>query len=408
MKNRVLLIFLAMMLVVSLLVFAACKDEETPPVEEEVPPVEEVWQWPDKLAIQTHGVESQSYGGAVGWTTPLADDTGMSIRVVAETNTVLRYRNNKDGLFLCFSRGGDFPPILKAEAEFASRDMGPYQIRDIYAQAKTDMGYAVRGDSGIKTPEDIKPGTKLIYFSYIGPRGKNAMLALLAWAQVDPEDVEWIPAGSYNANYTLLREGKGDVCFAFPQAPITFELEAAPHGLSWIEFDAKTNPEAAERFLQYSPDQTFGVMTTGVPSCCGVKGFSSVSGLSRRDDEAELVYHLVKWLAENYDKYKDAHPTCQAMTIDNTLSLAETKYFPLHDGTVRYLEEIGRWTPAHEALNQQNIELLTSWIEAYQNALEAADDKGINVDPENEEWVELWMSYRNQVPMFANFPLGLD
>jgi len=406
MKNRALLVLLAVVLVVSLIAFAACKaEEEAPPVEEEG---EEVWEWPETLAIQTHGVESQSYGEAVGWTTPLAEDTGMRVRVVAETNIVLKYRYNKEGRFFCFARGGEFPPILKAEAEFTSRDIGPWQVRDIYAQAKTDMGYLVRGDSDIKTPYDIKPGTRLIYFSYIGPRGKDAMRALLAWAQVDEEDVEWVPAGSYGANYRLLMEGKGDICFGFPSAPITYELEAAPHGLSWIEFDAKADPEAAKRYLHYSPEQTFGVMTSGVPSCIGVKSFSSISGLSRRDDEPELVYHMVKWLDEKYDKYKDTHPACQFMNIDNVMWLAEHTYIPLHDGTVRYLEEIGRWTPAHEARRQQNIDLLTRWVEAYQAAIDEADEKGINVDPENEEWVELWFSYRDQLPMFANFPLGLD
>jgi len=49
MKNRVLLIFLAVVLVVSTVAFAACKAEEEPPV------VEEVWEWPDKLSVLAIG-----------------------------------------------------------------------------------------------------------------------------------------------------------------------------------------------------------------------------------------------------------------------------------------------------------------------------------------------------------------
>ena len=41
MRKRILLVLLAVALVVSLVAFAACKDEEAPPVEEEAPPVEE-------------------------------------------------------------------------------------------------------------------------------------------------------------------------------------------------------------------------------------------------------------------------------------------------------------------------------------------------------------------------------
>ena len=95
------------------------------------------------------------------------------------------------------------------------------------------------------------------------------------------------------------------------------------------------------------------------------------------------------------------------MTIDNLMGTAERSYTPLHDGTVRYLEEIGRWTPAHEARRHQNIDLLTRWVEAYRAAIDEADEKGIQVDPENEEWIELWYSRRSELPEMKSFP-GLD
>ena len=95
------------------------------------------------------------------------------------------------------------------------------------------------------------------------------------------------------------------------------------------------------------------------------------------------------------------------MTVDTLMLVAETDYVPLHDGTVKYLEEIGRWTPAHESRRQQNIDLITRYIEAYKATIEAADEQGISVDPENEEWLELWDNYREQLPEFKLF-MGLD
>ena len=126
------------------------------------------------------------------------------------------------------------------------------------------------------------------------------------------------------------------------------------------------------------------------------------------DADEELVYQLVKWLDENYDKYKDAHPWCAQMTIENLLALSETHYQPLHEGTVRYLEEKGLWTDRHQARWQQNVELLDKWIKAYQQAIEYADENEIEVDPENEEWLNVWADFSSDLPLLKRFFAGLD
>jgi len=97
------------------------------------------------------------------------------------------------------------------------------------------------------------------------------------------------------------------------------------------------------------------------------------------------------------------------MTREYLMELAETDFVPLHDGAVKYLEEEGLWTAAHEARRQQNIELFAKWVEAYQTAIEMADEKELQVDPENEEWVQLWEEYSAGLgyPPFQYF-LGLD
>jgi len=249
---------------------------------------------------------------------------------------------------------------------------------------------------------------KIFYFSYV-PTGKPAMEALLAWGQVDPEDVVWVPAGSIGANLRLLMEGKGDVAYAFTTLwGGWYEAEAGPHGLAWIALDTEADPEGAQRYLAIQTDTAFGVLTTGTPSAHGVPAMSRVSSyITRAESDPEFVYRLVKWLDENYDKYKDAHPQAEFMTIDFLMRVAETHFQPLHEGTVRYLEELGLWTPAHEARRQQNIDLINRWVEAYQATIDMADERGIEVTPENEEWLELWDSYKEGLPVFKWF-LGLD
>ena len=470
-KGRILLVFVAMLLVVSLAALPACKEEEpvkftlkitaigegttspepgtftinvgesitvtavpntgyeldywegdvsgtTSPITFEMTSdmsvvavfVEEVlaWAWPDKLVVASVGTASASHGAAIAWTTPLAKDTEMKVRVVAEENTSLRYRWLKQGIFFCAAAGQEAgSEMQEARGQWATRDGGPWQVRILSAITKRDMGFAVRADSRIKTPYDIKPGTKIIYMAFI-PTGREVMEALLAWADISSDDVVWVPAGSLGANTTLLMDGRGDIAFSFPGNPVMYEAEAAPHGLSWIELDSEKDPEGAKRFHEVRPDLTLGVMTTGVPSAQGVHSISAMAPYTTSaDTDPELVYHVVKWLDENYDKYKDAHPWCSFITIDNLMFLAETDCLPLHDGTVRYLEEIGRWTPAHEARRQQNIDLITRYVEAYRAAIDMADEKGIKIDLENEEWVELWNNCKKDLPRFKYF-IGLD
>jgi len=404
MKNRILLVFLAVALVVSLVAFAACaKEEEAPPVEEEEE--EEVWQWPDKLSVTTVSPGVGPYEAAVAWTTPLAEDTGMKIRIVTSDNPHLTQKWLKQGMFFAaYERA--HTDILEARGGMATRDGGAFRASNLYAAVKLDTGFMVRGDSGIKTPYDLK-GKKLITFTP-APIIKVMMEGLLAWGNVSPEDVEWVPAGSMEAMVRFLIDGKGDITYGGPTMPFAYEAEASPHGLAWLEMDREKDPEGAKRFTDVYPYTQLGIMTTGVESAHGVPSMSAVRGISVYPDaDPELVYRVVKWLDENYDRYKDAHPWCAMMTLDNLLIVTETSYQATHEGVIRYLEEKGLWTPAHEARNKHNIELLTIWEEAYQKAIELADDKGIAVDPENEEWLELWEDYKKDLPGIKVYE-GLD
>jgi hypothetical protein len=423
MRNRVLLVLLAMVLVVSMVAFAACGEEEEPapppppppPVEEEEepppppPPPEEVWEWPEKLLFATQSPASSAYALLIAWTTPLADDTGMNIRIMSEDSIILKNNWLHQGMYFC-SSVESVESTIEAIGDFATRDGGPFQVRGMYAASETNYGLAVRGDSGLETPYDLKPGMKIIYFTF-APTGKLVMEALLAWANLTPDDVEWIPVATLDASARALMDGKGDVMFGFPGSPAQFEIEASPHGLAWLDLNAEEDPEGAARFIQVFPTMSiFGPMKRGVPSAIGKWGPMGITiwGV-HADADTELVYNIVKWLDENYEHFKDAHPSIIDMTIETTMAIAETDFVPLHDGVAKYLQEKGIWTAAHEARRQQNIDLITRYIEAYQTAIDMADAEGIRIDPQNEEWIELWENYKKELglPKFKKFQ-GLD
>ena len=204
----------------------------------------------------------------------------------------------------------------------------------------------------------------------------------------------------------MLQDGKIDISLNYVM-PGWLEVEASPHGLTWMELDAENDPEGAERFLQWYPMTGFGICEgTGIPSAEGVHMAKNlVPYITSADTDSELVYHMCKWVDENYDRFKEGHPWCADMTPDNLLELAEIHYEPLHDGAVRYLEEKGLWTAELETKRQYNIEQLTRWVDAYQTAIDMADDRGIDVNPDNDEWQELWENYRDSLnlPVLASY-----
>jgi len=408
MKNRVLLVLLAIVLTLSLVAFAACKAEEAPPVEEEE---EEVWQWPDKIILAAAGTDQPSYACTIAWSTPLAKDIGVTIRVVATGQRSVRQRYLEAGTYLCSGEAVGGRHILAADEEYATRDGGPWQLRIFFPMGVTNIGWIVRGDSDIKTCRDIKPGVKCSAIGWVPGKPEWGYEGILAWAQVDIEDAIFVPAANFTAMTNYVLEGKTDISFgSMTSSPFLYEAEASPHGISWIDLNEEEDPEGAARFREADPVfKLLGPMTTGVPSCRGIWGSVGLSSYNcSANADPELVYRVVKWLCENNDKYKDAHPWGPDMTAATLLYTSETSYTPLHRGAKRYLEEIGLWTDRHEARWQSNVALITEYVEGYQAAIDLADEQGIDVNPGNQEWLDFWYDYRdNNITPFPTY-YGLD
>jgi len=334
----------------------------------------------------------------------------MNVRISTEEGTV-KMRWVQSGRFFSVPGGSTIGDIYEGKADYATRDGGPFQARFWYIASISNMGFATGKDSTIKTPYDIAPGTRIIELSGFGGAAVRQLnTALLAWGNLTPDDVEFVPAGSFGAQVMFLMEGKGDIAIMVPQAPYSFEVEASPGGLAWINMNAEEDPAAAKRYTDIWPTFGFSAVEMGVPSAIDIHMMANPTGyIVRADADTELVYNMTKWMAENYDRYKDGHPALVTATVDNLLYLAEHAYTPLHDGTVKYLKEIGRWTPAHEKRQQENIALISRYVEAYETAIDTADDQGIRVSPQNEAWIELWENYKKELglPKFQFFG-GLD
>lgn len=397
MKNRVLLVFLALVLVVSLAAFGACAPEEE---EEE----EEVWEWPEVFKIATSPIGSSDYAELTALAPLIEQGTGMKVRVVPEESIPLKARWIDAGTFDCTTQSaGEVASFcMEAKAAYLTRDGGPFQIRCFGQTVIQTFGIMVRGDSPIRTVYDIGPETKMSVWTM--PGGLQLVQAVLAWANLTTDDVILVETGSYPDNMRMVADGRADVCcLALPSSTTVEELEAGPHGLYWLDLNSAEDPEGAARFNTILPAHQFAPVTIGVPSSIGHWGWGSPALLwTRADTDPELIYQLVKWLDENYDTYKDLHPNLTDMSLDRYRLSLDTAYLPVHEGAIRYLEEKGMWTADDDTRQAFNIDLITRYCEAYAAAIDLADERGIEVDPDNEEWVELWEDYKAELglPIF--------
>lgn len=355
--------------------------------------------WPKYFNVITPAVGTANHSLAVAWTSEFSAATGVRARVLPAPSGYARseWLNTGEGR-LCLYQPSDYFDQLDAVEGYASRKGGPSDNRVANVNMVTPWGYMVRGDSAIKSIKDIKKGTRVTFYSgssFIAA----GMDALLAYAGLTRDDVELVEVGSYGANTNIVVEGRADVTFTSPISGPSYQAEAAPNGIRWLEIPPPSeNPEAYKRYRAIQPGYTLQKTVSGVKSAIGVNldhAYQTNNALASED--AGFVHDLVKWLDENHDKYKDKFTHAKMMNMDNLVAFLDNGHtMPLHDGTIGYLKEKNLWKPEYQARQDKLVELAHSRIEAYQAALDAATDKGLSTVPDNKDWVAFWNAYRNE------------
>ncbi len=355
----------------------------------------ENWAWPAEFkAVNWTGMGVES---TKSWGKLLEADTGMHVYVAPEFDTVNRFRWLKLGLFQSTAgNNSETSQMVMADRKYAVRDGGPFPVRALWSHSKNNAGFFTRGDSRIRTPGDIRPGTRMVHMTYVASR--RIVEGLLAWAQVGWDEIDWVDAHTSVENYTAVIEGRADVGFSFPNSPTMREAEKNPHGLGWIDLNAAADPAGAKRFQEVDPLIRFGVIPdAGVASAAGRWGTEGVIlELTRADSDPELVYRLAKWFDENYARIKERHPDNRFKTRETLLKGLNHTFVPCHEGLIRYLTELGLWTDAHERRQAENVALIETHVAVHRRAVRLADEAEVNVDPQNQKWQDFWTDYKCQ------------
>lgn len=368
-------------------------EQETGKVEAAEASVADQWQWPENMHFSASG--QSGLAKYLSWVAMLEEDTGTAIRIIPEDDpgTALQYLAKGDTVLGSASKN-IISSVMEAREDHATADGGPFQARIVWLHDLANAGFFVRGDSDIETIYDIGKGTKFSVWN-MRPSTLNPYRSLLAWIQVDEEDIVFVDSGDFAGAMRAIAEGRADVAFGFPTSPQLLEVASAPHGLRFLALDADADPQGAVRWQNNDPLYSFAPMASGLQEARGVWGtVGYIFDITSDDTDADLVYNLAKWLDENYTDYKDAYASNVYMTREHLMEALKTTFIPVHEGLIRYLDELGLWTSDHDKRQQENIELMNMYFDAYQSTLKTAGDRGIEVSPTNQEWITLWETYK--------------
>ena len=359
------------------------------------------WEWPKLVTISTQMAPGPMNAISFGWGSVLEKSTGARVRVVSEEIGSLRLRYVKDGRFdMCTEGDAGAVLTLEGRGEHATRRGGPFPMRLFWNCMASSNGLMVRGDSPIKTMRDLRPGVKIA----VHPGGiiRQSVRAYAAWAGLMEKDINFLEVGSIMSAMRAVMDGKADCCPGAADAPWSFELEATPHGIRWLEVDPKKEPEAAARYWEVMPTNVFGM---AAPTAC-----RSAQGIVlekvyqlyfvNASADPELIYNLAKWLDKNFDAYKRAHPAAGGMRFDAFRDRLDTAFIPVHRGVIKYLKEKGAWSANDDKRQAYNVKLVNRYVKAYKDAIAAAEAKGIKVDPMNKSWMALWADHKKDIPAF--------
>lgn len=389
-SNLVKLARTAVLLAVTgMMVFTGCAGETEPTS----PPPAGEWQWPEKMHVAAAG--ASGLAKYASFLSIMEADTGMTIRIQSEARPAKHAILVKSGDMFCV--GVDKTGLgsqMAGRENFATRDGGPWPARVLWISDLSNAGFFVRGDSDIKTLDDIKPGVR---FSVWGMEESTLRWprALLKWIELDEDDVVWADAGSTGAAVRAITDGRADIMFFFPITPQIYEAAAAPGGIRFLDLNSELDPDGAARLNEDIPGTQFAPMAVGPEGAIGVWGtITHKLIVTREASDPELVYNFVKWLDENHDLYKETYATNKFMTLDNLVSGLESTFIPAHEGLIQYLDEQEIWNEAMEQHNQENLTIMNELITAYEDAIVQADAAGIDVDPTNVDWIKFWEKYK--------------
>ncbi len=365
------------------------------------------YDWPRLMVIATPGTSTGSFASTNGWGPVFQQETGTTVRIVPEDSELMRNRRltEREDVAIASVSAAEMASQTEGVGGYASARAIPQRI--LWHHNDTPWGFVVSGDSEIQSLADIGKGGVRVTEGVFSPAIVSVVTeALPGFVGLTPEEareqIEYVPASSYGENCRSVVEGKSDVAYCSPISSVLSEMEGAPGSIRWLPMDP-ADKEGWSRFLNFRGMTIPSKISMGVKTANGVDSMTSnfVYAVPVTADE-DFAYNMAKWLHQSYDAYKGTHALASRMSVEQFRSFLNANPIPVHEGTVKYLREIGQWTDEDDAWNNAAIEQMDAWVEARQAGMKAAMEQGVEINFENEEFLNLMAEYTKDLEPFRS------
>ncbi|MEM8576832.1 MAG: TAXI family TRAP transporter solute-binding subunit [Pseudomonadota bacterium] len=354
------------------------------------PAAAQVLDLPSQLAWTAYGTGSAGYNQSVAIGAALQEATGINLRVLPGKNDIARTEPLRQGR-VQFSANGVGGSFMAQEGvfQFGAENWGPQPVRVLSANNGGVVGLSM-GVAAEVCESVGKPGCE--GFEYSDLRGKRVAYvrgapalnvnneAYLAYGGLTWDDVERVEFGGFGDSWAAMVDGSVDAAFASTNSGRAYEAESGPRGIYWPPIDPN-NAEGLARMQSIAP--FFAPMTAsvgaGIDGTDGVPtaGYAYPVLMTYAAQDADLTYNMTKAMDVLFDSYDGNAPGIGGWALD---SQNFEWVVPYHEGAIRYYQEIGVWSDAAQAHNDNLI--------ARQDALKAAWDALVAEGP--DDWEAAW------------------
>lgn len=360
---------------------------------------EDSYKWPSMLGLVTNGTGNATHAMILGISQVMESELGVTSRLMPSVGLAGALELVRSGQSQIIGGGQSQVSLVQAisgDDFLSSEEWGPQRLGYVYYGYGCPYGIVVRGDLKVEKIEDLK-GLRGAYFDS-SPSWSYGFDGCLAFGGLSRSDIVPVQAGNYEMCGRAIMEGRADFTYLAPVSPITLELYESPSSCKYIPMPLE-DTEGWNRYFEHAGANSNFLCASGLESARGIPmanaPFNTITYL---DKEEELVYNFVKFMNENYDKFKDMHNLLPESSLENTVNFMRNgNCLPVHPGTVRYLKEIGEWTDADEAWNNETIEKMDKIREVWDKAVADAKAQGMKISNENPDWIAFWNEAKKEI-----------
>ncbi len=342
------------------------------------------------IRVATSSLGSGTYAKATIFSGVIKKSTGVNVRVMPNDSQVgvgLTMRA-KEMDCTYYSGTGMFYLAHGLEV-FSAPEWGPQPIRSTL-MGMAGCGFGVSASSDIKTWKDMKgkrvavaPGTPIV---------ADATFAFLAYGGITPKEVKNVVVSGMGGAFNALLDGVTDGAFLPFEGSASYKMEGSPKGLRWLPMKVDDR-EGWKRLQKYLPmyGSFIGKSGAGISKDKPVVGGGYILGFFAYDNaDIDIIYMISKAVYNGYDMYKTVSADLKYWDHDLLLNY-EKQILPYHDGTIRFLKEIGKWTPDMEKWQAYKLEQEKKRKLAWADVVKDAKKKKIKTG--SKKFKAMWLDY---------------